>query len=170
MEFNIHVIPDLTNFALQLLATLVLFLVVRHFLYAPVTNLINKRKEIVAANIAEAEKIKEEAAKMKGDYEADIRAAQHEAKEIVDHSRVRAEKLKQQIMDEAHEEVKQVKIRASKDIERDKEQAQREMKDEIAQIAMLVASKIIQKNLDNQSQQNLIDQFIDEVGGSQWQN
>jgi len=170
MEFNIHVIPDLTNFVLQLLATLVLFLVVRHFLYAPVVTLINKRKETVAANVAAAENIKAEAARMKGDYEAEVRAAQNEAKEIIDASRVRGEELKQQLVEEAHVEAKQVKARAAKDIERDKEQAQREMKNEIAQVAMLVASKVVQKNLDNQVQQNLIDQFIDEVGGSQWQN
>src|SRR5699024_10745604 len=107
---------------------------------------------------------------MKGDYEAEVRAAQNEAKEIIDASRVRGEELKQQLVEEAHVEAKQVKARAAKDIERDKEQAQREMKNEIAQVAMLVASKVVQKNLDNQVQQNLIDQFIDEVGGSQWQN
>jgi len=170
MDFNIHVIPDPVNFGLQLLATIILFMVVRHFLYQPVSNLIAKRKEIIAANLAAAEEQKAEISKIKSGYEAEIVEAQTKAKEIVDDSRKQGEDLKQQIVEQAHLEAKQIKDRAAKDIEREKEQAQREMKDQIAQVSMLVASKLIQKNLDNQVQENLIDQFIDEVGGSQWQN
>lgn len=169
MDFNIHVIPDPVNFLLQLVATLILFAVVRHFLYTPVKNLISKRKELVAGNLAAAEEQKEQVAKLKSEYEQSLLGAQREAKEIIDESRERGEQLKQQIIDDAQVEVRQIKASAHKDIERAREDLQREMKDQIAGIAMLVASKVIEKNLDTQVQKDLIDGFIDEVGGSQWQ-
>lgn len=170
MDFEINVVPDLLNTSLQIIATIILLVVLTRFLYHPINNLLKKRSETIEADLASARSEKEQAVQLKAEYEANLLQANNEAKGIVDVSRERGEQLKQQIVEEAHVEVKSIKARASKDIEREREEAQREMKDQIAEIAMLVASKVIEKNMDTQVQQNLIDQFIDEVGGSQWQN
>ena len=166
MDFNIQIIPDPVNFGLQLVATIILFAVISRFLYKPVNGLINERKKVIASNLAVAEKQKEEMAEIKSDYEAEILKARGEAKEIVDDSRAKGEKVRMQIIEQANEEAVQIKARAEKELEREREQNQRDMKDQIAEISMLVASKVIQKNLDNETQQKFIDQFIDEVGGS----
>lgn len=166
MDFNIQIIPDPVNFGLQLVATIILFAVISRFLYKPVNGLINERKKVIASNLAVAEKQKEEMAEIKSDYEAEILKARGEAKEIVDDSRAKGEEVRMQIIEQANEEAVQIKARAEKELEREREQNQRDMKDQIAEISMLVASKVIQKNLDNETQQKFIDQFIDEVGGS----
>lgn len=166
MDFNIQIIPDPVNFGLQLVATIILFAVISRFLYKPVNGLINERKKVIASNLAVAEKQKEEMAEIKSDYEAEILKARGEAKKIVDDSRAKGEEVRMQIIEQANEEAVQIKARAEKELEREREQNQRDMKDQIAEISMLVASKVIQKNLDNETQQKFIDQFIDEVGGS----
>lgn len=170
MDFEINVVPDLLNTGLQIVATIILFAVLARFLYKPVNNLLTKRSDTIEADLAAARAGKVQADELKAEYEANLMEANNEAKGIVDTSRERGEELKQQMLEEAQLEVQEIKARASKDIVLEREEAQREMKGQIAEIAMLVASKVIDKNMDTEVQQSLVDQFIDEVGGSQWQN
>ena len=170
MEFNISVIPNLEGVLLQLAATLVLFLVLRHFLFKPVSEFLKARQDRIENDIDEAKKSKEEASTLKRDYEIKIEKAKEEAKGIVESARKRGEDLREEIVKEAKDEAMALLEKARREIEREKSKAKDDLKKEVSNIALMVAGKIIDKELDNKSHEDLIAKFIDEVGESTWQN
>lgn len=170
MDIQINVLPDPVNFSLQIAATIVLFLVIRHFLFKPMTEFLAARKEKIASDLDEARNQREEAAALRKEYESRIGEAKNEARTIVDSAKKRGEELKDQIVVEAKTEANNVLAKARNDIEREREKTMSELKTEVVQIAMMAAEKVVEKSLDEKAHKEMINKFIDEVGEAQWQN
>lgn len=170
MEFDVRVIPELSSMLLQLFATLILFLILRHFLYKPVTKFMNERSEKIQNDIDGAKALKSEAAEIKADYEGRISTAKAEGQEIIEKSRKRGEEIKESILAEAKEEADGILAKARMEIEREKEKALEEIKLQAGEMAVLIAEKVIDSNIDITKQSDLIDKFVDEVGVNKWQN
>lgn len=167
---EVHVLPTLVNFIPQILATGILFLVLRHFLFDPVTNILNSRSEKIVSNLEESTKEKRDAQAVKAEYELKLEDAKGEARKIVDSAKLRGEQLQSEILEEAKKDAQKVSEKAMADIEREKQVMLADLKSEVVDIAMLAASKIIEKDLDPNTHKTMINQFIDEVGESQWKN
>lgn len=170
MDFDIKVIPDITSLSLQLLATGVLFFILRHFLFKPVSEFLKARQDKIEGNINEAKRSKEDANNLKRDYEIKIEKAKEEAKTIIESARKRGEDLREEIVNGAKDEANALVDKARREIEREKSKAKDDLKKEVSNIALMVAGKIIDKELDQKSHNDLIAKFIDEVGESTWQN
>ncbi|SDY67243.1 ATP synthase F0 subcomplex B subunit [Proteiniborus ethanoligenes] len=170
MDVQINVLPDLVNFSLQIAATIVLFLILRHFLFGPVSGFLNARKEKIAKDIDEAKLQREEANALRLEYESRIDEAKNEARVIVDSAKKRGEELKDQIVVEAKTEASNVLAKAKSDIQREREKTMADLKSEVVQIAMMAAEKVVEKSLDEKAHNDMINKFIDEVGEAQWQN
>lgn len=170
MDIQINVLPDPVNFFLQIAATIVLFLIIRHFLFKPVTEFLAARKEKIANDLEEAKLQREEADVLRKEYESRIDEAKNEARVIVDAAKKRGEELKDQIVVEAKTEAGNVLAKARNDIEREREKTMSELKTEVVQIAMMAAEKVVEKSLDEKAHKEMINKFIDEVGEAQWQN
>lgn len=170
MEFDIRVIPQLSSMILQLISTLLLFFILRHFLYKPVSKFMNDRKEGIQGDIDDAKALKNEAIELKSEYELKINEAKVEGQNIIEASRKRGEEIKEDIVSEAREEANGIMEKARVEIEREKEKALEEIKLQAGEMAILIASKVIDKNLDMNLQKDMIDKFVDEVGVDKWQN
>lgn len=170
MDIQINVLPDLVNFSLQIAATIVLFLVIRHFLFKSVSEFLAARKERIAKDLEEAKLQREEAENLRKEYEARIDEAKNEARGIVESAKKRGEELKDQILVEAKAEATNVLAKARNDIEREKEKTMAELKSEVVEIAMMAAEKVVEKSLDEKAHKEMIKKFVDEVGEAQWQN
>lgn len=168
--FTVHILPNLANMIPQLIATLILFLVLRAKVTEPMKNFLNKRAEAIKANLDAAEAEKLEAEKLRVEYESSLDNAKNEAREIVDSAKKRGDQLREEIISEAKKEAKIISERATNDIEREKEKALDSLKSEVADMAMMVASKVVNKDLDKNTHKDLIDGFINEVGESKWQS
>lgn len=168
--FEVHVLPDLANFIPQIIATGVLFLVLRHFLFKPVTDLLDARSKKIVANLEESTSYKREAEAVKAEYELKLEDAKGEAREIVESAKKRSDQLKDEILQEAKAEAQKISERSMLDIEREKQKMLVDLKSEVVEIAMLVATKVVQKDLDPSTHKTMINKFIDEVGESQWKN
>jgi len=170
MDIQVNVLPDPVNFLLQISATLVLYLILRHFLFGPVSKFLAARKEKIAQELEEAKSHKEEAEALKKEYESRIDEAKNEARAIIESAKKRGEELKEQIIVEAKAEASNVLAKARSDIERERERTMAELKSEVVQIAMMAAEKVVEKSLDEKAHKEMINKFIDEVGETQWQN
>lgn len=170
MEFNVNPLPQLLSVVLQLVATLILFLVLRHFLFKPVTEFLDKRKEGIANDLDEASKNKEETETLRQEYEAKIKDAKQEGQVIIEAAKKRGEELKNGIVTDANDEAKGIIEKAKREIESEREKAVDHLKSEVVAIAMMAATKVIDKNLDENAHKQLINQFINEVGEGTWQN
>lgn len=167
---QVNILPDLPNLILQIASTIFLFLVVRHFAYEPLMKMLDARSEKVLTDLADAEQKNQEATSLKLEYESRIQEAKDEARVIVEGAKKRGDQLKDEILEESRTEAKKISERAMADVEREKQKMLVDLKSEVVDIAMLAASKVVEKDLDPKTHKTMIDKFIDEVGESQWKN
>ena len=147
-----------------LINVLVLFLILRKILFKKVINVMDAREADIKNDIEEGQRAKEEGLKLKSEYENKVKDARDEGQLIVDSARKRAEEKSDNIISEANKEAEYIKQKANSEIAKDKEQAFNNIKSEISEIAVLVASKVIEKDIENAKHEDLIDNFIKEVG------
>lgn len=167
---RVLVLPEFPKMVLSLIALALIYFILKRFLYKPVTNALEARKEKIQDDIQSATSAREEAFQLKKDYEGRIKNSKEEGQEIIDGARLRGEELTQHILAEAKVEADIILARAKKEIERQKELAYVEMKVQSGEMAVLIASKIMEEKITYESQKDLINKFIDEVGNAQWQN
>jgi len=163
IEFN-------AAFVIQIINALLLFGALTFILFKPVTKLLNKRTEGIQSSIDEAEVKLSEADKLKAEYEEQLRDIKNERNAIIGKATERAEIEGNKIVAAARENAEEILEKAKLQIEGDKQRMLEEVKTEISSLVIAVASKVIEKELDEISHQNMIQQFIDEVGDVQWEN
>ena len=112
--------PDLVNFTLQILSTLVLFLVIKRFAWAPMKEFLRKRQELVSQEINHAEMLKADAMALKQSAEAQVQVARDEAREIVENSKKQAQHMHDEIVSNARKEAQQKLSKAAADIEQER--------------------------------------------------
>ena len=154
--------PSTIIFAIINFAILVAGLKV--FLYKPVCNMLDSRREEVINNLNSAEEAKLEAQKLKDEYAAQIQNARAEAQDIINQAAKIGEQTKADIVTEAREEASRLTAKAQAEIAREKTEALNEIRNEIADLAVLAASKVVGKTIDVADHQNMVDNFVKEVG------
>ena len=154
--------PSTVIFAMINFAILVVGLKV--FLYKPVCNMLDSRREEVINNLNSAEEAKLEAQKLKDEYAAQIQNARAEAQDIINQAAKIGEQTKADIVTEAREEASRLTAKAQAEIAREKTEALNEIRNEIADLAVLAASKVVGKTIDVADHQNMVNDFVKEVG------
>ncbi|WP_432662595.1 F0F1 ATP synthase subunit B [Wukongibacter baidiensis] len=158
------------NFAFQIANTLILFFILKKLLFKPVSEFMENRKAEIEGSIKQAEAKNEEAEKYKSEYVSKIETSEEEGRQIIRDAAKRAEVRASEIIKAAEKEAMEIKQRAELDIEREKEKAINLLKDDIASLAMLAASKVVNEELNEGKHNALVRKFIDEVGETRWQN
>ena len=144
--------------------TLITFLILKLLLYKPLRKMLAAREQEVRDLYTHAETDRREAEAMKRDYTASLANAKQEAAEIVSNAQKRAEKRAEDIVEQANHEAAAAKQRAEESIEQERKKAMNQMKDEIAGLSMLIASKVVEREVNPEDHKRLIDDFIDKVG------
>ena len=147
----------------QIINTVILFLVLKKILFKPVLNIIEKRENMIQEDLAAGAKAKNEGIALKKEYEEKVSIAKEEGREIIRQATARAEEKSNQIISDAQAEVVSLKAKASKDIAQEKEQAIAEIRNDISDIAILAASKVLEEDIDKSKHEDLIEKFIKEV-------
>ncbi len=122
---------------------LVLFLALKKFLIKPVMNVIQKREEMIRQQFDSARKNQDEAEQAKIEYEKKLSVARTHAEEIIVSAKQRAEEEHNQLIWQAQEEAKRMITKAKADIQNEQEKAQHEAQAKIAELAIVVARKIM---------------------------
>ena len=148
----------------QIINTVILFLVLKKILFKPVLNIIEKRENMIQEDLATGAKAKNEGIALKKEYEEKVSVAKEEGREIIKQATARAEEKSNQIISDAQAEAISLKAKASKEIEQQREQAVAEIRNDISDIAILAASKVLEEDIDKSKHEELIEKFIKEVG------
>ena len=152
------------------ISVFVLFLLLSYLLWNPARKLLEDRKKGIADNIQSAKADKEEAAKLKAEYEEKLRNANKETEAILSEARQKALKNEEKIISEAKEEAARIKARAVEEAELEKKSVADEMKHEMISVAAVMAGKVVAANIDTTIQESLVDQTLKEMGEATWQN
>ena len=147
-----------------LLNTLAIFLVAKKYLIGPVRNLIEARQKEIDDMYENAGNAKEEAMAMKEEYLKKLNDAQATSDKIVKEAVARGQKREEEIVQKANQEATQILQKAQEDIQLEKKKAVNDAKDEISDMALAIAGKVVGRQLNQADQAELIDRFIDELG------
>jgi F-type H+-transporting ATPase subunit b len=154
----------------QLANTFILYMFLRRFLFKPVTEFMQKRETEIKGNIDSAEKKNLEAEQLMTNYKDKIKNADAEGREIIRLATAKAEGKSSDVVRATEEHLDELKKSAQKDIEREKARAMHHIKDEISNLAILAASKVIEADLSEEKHRLVAEKYINEVGDTRWQN
>ncbi len=124
---------------------------------------LNARAEKIQDDLKEAEKIRETAKKSLAAYREQIDNAKSEANSIIENARVEAGRVRETIIREAREEAEANKNKIMLEIDREKEEVTNDMRKQAVDIAVVMAEKILKRNITKEDNQALIDEFINNV-------
>ncbi len=137
---------------------------IKRFLFKPINEILEKRKAMADAQIEDAKKDRTEAAAMKAEYEKDMAEARSKASDILTNAQKTAAAQSEEILQEAAAQAAAMKEKAANDIEQEKRKAVTQIRDEIGGIAMDIAGKVIEREINEEDHRKLIDEFIANVG------
>ena len=143
------IFPNIGSLVVQLVATIVLVFFVVKFFWKPIKKNIDTRREYIKNNIDEAGKLNEEA---KVNLE-------NSTKQIKD-ANVEAILVRQNILDQANEEASRKIKLAEEQIIKEREEAKQEIHDEIISVAMMAASKIVEREISKEDNEKLVEDFL----------
>lgn len=144
--------------------TIALIIVMKKFLWKPVLKMIEDRQQEIDTMYSDAGQAKDSALAMEQEYKEKLSVAQATSDRMVREAVTRAQGREEEILRQASMEAAAIKERASADIAQEKKKAINEAKDEISDMAMAIAEKIVGRELSNKDQSALVDSFIEELG------
>lgn len=147
-----------------LLNFLAVFFVAKRFLIGPVMNLIKERQDEIDSMYSDADNAKHTAEALQSEYQAKLDDAQATSERIVKEAVTRGQAREEEIIRQANAEASAIMDKASADIAMEKKKALNDAKDEISEIAMAIAGKVVGRQLSDADHSKLVDEFINGLG------
>ena len=147
-----------------LLNTLTVIFVGTKFLFKPIMKMIQERQKEIDDLYADANKAKESAETMQTEYEAKLGEAQAASERIVKEAVSRGQAREEEIIRQANAEASAIMDKAAADIAMEKKKAINDAKDEISDLALAIAGKVVGRELNADDQSQLVDDFINGLG------
>ncbi len=148
----------------------ILFFGMSYLLFNPARDMLERRKQRIAGELADAANDKEAAAAMKAEYEKKLKEVSKEADAILEEARRKAKIRESEIIEEARAEAARIVERGNREVELERKKALDDMKQEIVSIASLMAGKVVAASIDTTVQDALIEETLKEMGESTWQS
>ncbi|MDO5348527.1 MAG: F0F1 ATP synthase subunit B [Lachnospiraceae bacterium] len=146
----------------------ILFFALSYLLFNPARDFLEKRRQKIAGELADAAENKKTAQELKAEYESRLKEVNKEADAILAEARKKAMMKEADILDEARAEAARIIERANRQVELERKKALDDMKQEIISIASLMAGKVVAGSMDVKMQDSLIDETLKEMGESTW--
>ena len=147
---------DITEMAIQILSTLLLFLIVKYFFWNNITEYLEKRKEEMSREYEDAKNANLEAESIKEKAGLELTEIRLSAKGVIDDAKALGEVERTDIVKKAKKEANNVISNARKEISSEIEKARSNLNEEIVSVAVLMAEKVIKKEIDESKHQDLI--------------
>lgn len=155
---------DWVQVGIHVINVIVLYVVLRLLLYKPVMKFIKEREHKFADKVDELDGREKELDRRKDEYEKMMQEASNEAATIITNSNEMARDHAREILDNAKEHARDLVIRGKKEIDAEKVQARLDMKTEIADMAVQISEKILEREVSVEDNRKIIDEFFERVG------
>ena len=149
---------------ISLINLLILFLMLKKFLFKPVQNIMAARQSQVDQVYNDADERLQSATQMKQEYEERLANAREEADTLVKNATATAQQRGDQLLSEAQQQASRLKQKAEEEIEQQKKQMLNEVRQDISGLAVDIASKVIEREIKQGDYDAFVDEFIRNVG------
>lgn len=155
---------NIWNFIWPVINIILLFILLRIFLFKPINKLMDERTASIQNDIDSARKSKEEAESLKQQYEETLVSAKAEAQQIILKAKEEAVSSQKEIIQNSQNEAQQIIDNAGKTIENERKRVMQQAQTQIADLAIAAASKIIGENVDDEKNRHIVSEFLSEEG------
>jgi F-type H+-transporting ATPase subunit b len=145
-------------------AFVILLLVLWKYALPPVRNMMKQREDRIRDDLERAEQARTEAEGELANYRRQVADARNEAARIIEEARQSADEVKRQIQSQAEADAAETRSRAQEDIRLASERAQADLQGRVADLSIELAEKIVERNLDRDTQLALVESYIGQVG------
>ena len=153
----------------ELIAGIIAFAIVFFFVWRFAVPVLNKtlaaRQQAIKGELDAAEQAKVEAQSLLADYQQQLAGARTEATQIVEDARESGDGVKADIIARAETEAEQIKDRARSEIDAERQQVSGDLRRQVADLSLDVAEKVVGTSIDDDRQRELVDRYIDDLGG-----
>jgi F-type H+-transporting ATPase subunit b len=155
--------PNLGLFVWITLTFLVLLFLLRRYAWGPITSALAAREEKIQTAMDRADKALAEAKLIQADNDRARREAEAEAKRLLRESREAADHLRQEEIERTREQIRVLQTNAQAEIARERDGALQSLRDEVADLAILAAERVLDANLDDDRQRKLVTDFLGDL-------
>jgi F-type H+-transporting ATPase subunit b len=147
-------------FIWTLLTFLVMFALLAKLAFKPIAEALDRRSQTIKQALDDAEKSRADAKKMMDDYQKQLADARNEAKKIMDEGRALGDNVRREVVEKANAEASAILQRTQEELNRAKDKSLQELKDTVAQLSVQIAGKVIEKEVNEATHRQLIDNLI----------
>lgn len=141
----------------------IVLLVLTRYAWKPMLEGLQKRESSIQSALDEAQKAREEAARLRSEFDEQVRKANDQARQVLDEARRAAERTTAEMTAEAHKKIQAEQERLQRELKLAFEQARRDLQAEAAQLATLVAGKVIRRQMNHDDHRQLVDEALVEL-------
>jgi F-type H+-transporting ATPase subunit b len=158
------ILPDTNELFWGTAAFLVLVILMYKFAFPAVAKAMESRTNRIRKDLDDAERLKAEAQTILDQYTAQLQDAKNEANRIIEEARQTADQLRRDLMARAEAEVAELRQRNADDINAAKDRTLADLRSQVAEIAIAAAERVVERNLDRDTNSALVENFIAQVG------
>ena len=152
------------NLVFTIVNIVVLYICMRLFLFKPVNKILKQRQDAVQKQFDDAKEAQDKAEALKQEYEASLTIARAESDRMMEEAKKKADAEYERVLKNADEEAAAKMQQAEEAIKVEKEKSMRKMQDEIKDLVVSVASKVVGDQVSAEDSSRLYDDFIGEMG------
>jgi len=156
---------ELGTMLIQLISFLILLWLVRRYAMGPAMKIMTQRQQHIETQIVSAEKANQEASRLVDEQRKVLADAKKEAYELIESAKAQKDREGEEIMKAAKLRADRLVQQAAEEIQNEKAKAIIELREEVGFLSVMLASKIMEKEMDQSQQQRLIDDFLKQVEG-----
>ncbi|MCY9591744.1 ATP synthase F0 subunit B [Paenibacillus chitinolyticus] len=154
------------SFVFALVAFGILYWLLSKYAFGPLLATMEERRKLIADQMNSADASRVQAEQMLEEQKQVIQEARKEAYQMIEQAKLTSSKQAEEIVDKAKSEADRVKEEAVREIESEKNKAVAALRGQVSAMSVMIASKIIEKQVDEKSQEELVNHYLNEVGGS----
>ncbi len=158
--------PEKYTFLFVALNLLILYFFMKLILFKPVTQFMENRKNSIETALNDAEQAKLEAAESRKSYDQQIRNIKVDSDRLVNEAKQKASREYEEIVAAAKKEAELILQKGREEVERERAEMLKQVKQQIAVLAITAATKVVQQNMDSETNKSLVEKFIDEAGAA----
>jgi F-type H+-transporting ATPase subunit b len=155
-----------STFFIQIVAFLILYLLLSKFAFGPLFGMMEKRRQLVKDQLQTADNNRKQAEQLLEEQKQALQQARKEAYDIIEQAKQTSTKQADEIIHAARAETTRLKDEALQDIVSEKNKAVAALRSQVGAMSVMIASKIIEKQIDEKSQEQLVEHYLKEVGGN----
>ena len=155
---------DIRQVLTQILGFLLMVWILRRYAWGPLIGMLEARREKIAGEFKEAERLKAEAVELKARYDAELKTIEAQARQRITEAVAEGQRVAGEIRAQAQKDSVTRLENAADEIMREREKAKEVLKEQVISLSLRTAEKILRQKLDDAAQRKLAGEFIDEVG------